>query len=429
MKKDFKTEYIKILKAELVPAMGCTEPISLAFGAAYCRKLLGELPIKVTALCSGNIIKNVRCVKIPHSGGMVGIEEAVLLGAVGGDSDREMEVLTSVTNEDIGTVNALLDRGVCTVKLLDSPAPLHFILRMEGLHGEAEVEICEDHTNIVRAAKNGMTVIHKDYQLTDNGPDYSTLNLEDIKAFADTVDIELVKPIIDPQIECNIRIAHAGMDGSYGIGIGKIITATYPDSPITEMKSMAASASEARMGGCELPVIVNSGSGNQGITASVPVIVYAKRKGLSAETLYRGLVFSNLLTVFQKMYIGKLSAFCGVVSAGCGAGAAITYMVDGSVERIKQTIENTLANVPGIICDGAKISCAAKISTSIDAAYLAHEMAMRDAAYNPHTGILQATTAKTISCVGKVGKDGMRETDKEILKILLEDEKRYSAKT
>ena len=183
------------------------------------------------------------------------------------------------------------------------------------------------------------------------------------------------------------------------------------------------------MGGCELPVIVNSGSGNQGITASVPVIVYAKRKGLSAETLYRGLVFSNLLTVFQKMYIGKLSAFCGVVSAGCGAGAAITYMVDGSVERIKQTIENTLANVPGIICDGAKISCAAKISTSIDAAYLAHEMAMRDAAYNPHTGILQATTAKTISCVGKVGKDGMRETDKEILKILLEDEKRYSAKT
>ncbi len=422
MDKRIYSEYIKILKAELVPAMGCTEPIALAFGAAYCRSILGELPVKIKALCSGNIIKNVRCVKIPHSGGMVGIEEAVVLGAVGGDHTKDMEVLTSVTAKDLMLVNALLAENICTVKLLDSPAPLHFIIRMEGKNGEAEVEICDDHTNIVRAAKNGRTIIHKDYQLKDDGADYSTLSLENIKAFADTVKIEDIKPIIDPQIECNIQIAHAGMDGKYGIGIGRIIKETYPDSPVTEMKSMAASASEARMGGCELPVIVNSGSGNQGITASVPVIVYAKRMGLGEEATYRGLVFSNLLTVFQKMYIGKLSAFCGVVSAGWAAGAAITYMTDGSIERIKQTIENTLANVPGIICDGAKISCAAKISTSIDAAYLAHEMSMRNAAYIPHTGILQETTAQTISCVGAIGKDGMRETDKEILRILLEDE-------
>lgn len=422
MTAEIYKEYVKILKAELVPAMGCTEPISLAYGAAYCRKVLGELPTKVIALCSGNIIKNVRCVKIPHSGGMVGIEEAVLLGAVGGDPDREMEVLTSVREVDIRTAEVLIESGACTVKLLDSPAPLHFILRMEGAGGEAEVEICEDHTNIVRVTKNGRTLLQKSYEYKGDAPDYSTLSLEGIKQFADTVEIADIKELLDRQIECNMKIAEAGMDGRYGIGIGTIIKESYPDSTVTEMKSLAASASEARMGGCELPVIVNSGSGNQGITASVPVIVYAKRHGLGGDATYRGLVFSNLLTIFQKMYIGKLSAFCGVVSAGCGAGAALTYMADGSLRRIRQTIENTLANVPGIICDGAKISCAAKIATSVDAAYLAHKMALRDAAYIPHTGILQATTAETISCVGAIGKDGMRETDKEILRILLRDE-------
>ncbi len=415
-------DYINILTSELVPAMGCTEPISLAFGAAKCRELLGEEPKSILALCSGNIVKNVRCVKIPHSGGMVGIEAAVTLGALGGDSKLELEVLSSVTPEDIQRTEAYLAEKRVSVKLLDSTAPLHFILKMEGDQGEAEIEIRESHINVVRLAKNGEDIFKVDYSQSET-LNYDSLNLDDIKEFADTVELCDVIPLLDRQISYNMAIAEEGLDGKYGIGIGKIIRDSYPDSPLNEMKVMAASASEARMGGCELPVIVNSGSGNQGITTSVPVIVYAARMGYEREVLYRGLVFSNLLAVYQKMYIGKLSAFCGAVSAACAAGATLTYMDNGDVVSIQHTIENTLANIPGIICDGAKISCAAKIVSSIDAAYLAHQMSMRGAVYNPHTGILQSDTSKTISCVGRVGKDGMRETDREILRIMLDSNK------
>lgn len=420
--KPFYRDYIDILENELVPAMGCTEPIALAYGAAYCRSVLGEEPKQILAECSGNIVKNVRCVIIPHSNGMAGIETAVVLGALGGDHKKELEVLTTVKQHHIDEAKAFIESRRCFVKLLDSATPLHFIITMEGERNSALVEIGESHTNVVRVEKNGEVLLKKDFKGYEESINYGALNLDDIKAFADGVDLDDVRELLDRQIECNMAICREGMKGGYGVGIGKIIKSSYPDEVITRMKSMASSGSEARMGGCEYPVIVNSGSGNQGITASVPVIVYAESMGLSMETLYRGLVFSNLLTVYQKMYIGKLSAFCGVVSAGCAAGAAITYMLDGSVERIQKTIENTLANIPGIICDGAKVSCAAKIATSIDAAYLAHRMAMNDAVYIANTGILQKTTSKTISCVGTIGKDGMRETDREILKIILDSD-------
>ena len=250
--------------------------------------------------------------------------------------------------------------------------------------------------------------------------DRGLLNLEDIREFADTVELSDVKELLDAQIRSNMAIAHEGMTGKYGLGIGRVIRENYSHDMLTRMRSLTAAASEARMGGCDMPVVINSGSGNQGIACSVPLIVYAREMELPDYSLYRALVFSNLLTVYQKQYIGKLSAFCGAVSASCAAGAAITYMVGGDISLIKKTIENTLANIPGIICDGAKISCAAKIAACLDAAFLAHHLAMNGQSYAPYTGILQEETAETISCVGQIGKDGMKETDREILKIMLE---------
>lgn len=412
-------EYIAILENELVPAMGCTEPIALAYGAAKCREVLGAIPEKIEALCSGNIIKNVKCVTIPHSNGLCGIEAAVVLGAVGGESERQLEVLTSVESEHVALTNKLLRDGICKVSLLDSSHALHFVLKMYSGKDSALVEIKSAHTNITKIIKNDEVLWDIDTVPEKKYINYSLLNLDDIEEFANTFKLEDLKELLDTQIKCNMAIAEVGLKGEYGIGIGKMIRLAYAPSVLTEMKAHACSASEARMGGCELPVVVNSGSGNQGIATSVPVIVYSRYLGLSEEQLYRGLAFSNLLTAFQKMYIGKLSAFCGAVSASCAAGAALTYLDGGTSAQIQDTIDNTLANIPGIICDGAKVSCAAKISSALDAAYLAHRMAMQGQAYSAHMGILQESTDDTISCVGTIGKEGMKETDKEILKIML----------
>lgn len=414
--------YLMILKEEMIPAMGCTEPIALAYGAAKAREILGREPEKILARCSGNIIKNVRCVVIPNSKGMTGIEAAAVLGAVGGDASKEMEVLESVDEESRKRAGDLLKEKVCRVELLDSPVPLHFILEMWAGSDKVLLEIKQDHLNITRIEKNNEVLFDKqeEQEVSVQEGDRRLLNLEDIRNFSDSVILDDVRDLVERQIHCNMAIAREGMTGKYGLGIGRVIKESYSDEMLTKMRSLTAAASEARMGGCEMPVIINSGSGNQGIACSVPLVIYAREMELPDEALYRALVFSNLLTVYQKYYIGKLSAFCGAVSASCAAGAAITYMVGGSLETIKMTIENTLANIPGIICDGAKISCAAKIAASLDAAFLAHHLAMNHQAYAPYTGILQEETAETISCVGIIGKEGMKETDKEILKIMLE---------
>lgn len=414
--------YRMILKEEMIPAMGCTEPIALAYGAAKAREILGREPERILARCSGNIVKNVRCVIIPNSGGMTGIEAAVVLGAVGGDANKEMEVLEAAQEGARKRAAELLKEQICRVELLDSAVPLHFILELYAGSDHVLLEIRQDHLNITRIEKNGEILLNREAEGDASGEigDRSLLNLEDIRKFADTVRLDDVKDLLSRQISCNMAIAREGMTGRYGLGIGRVIKESYADEMLTKMRSLTAAASEARMGGCEMPVIINSGSGNQGIACSVPLIVYAREMELPRETLYRGLVFSNLLTVYQKHYIGKLSAFCGAVSASCAAGAAITYMVGGSLDTIKRTIENTLANIPGIICDGAKISCAAKIAASLDAAFLAHHLAMNHQAYAPYTGILQEEAAETISCVGMIGKEGMKETDKRILKIMLE---------
>ena len=422
MTNEMIEDYLKILESELGPAMGCTEPIALAYGGARAREILGGMPEKVIAKCSGNIIKNVRCVTIPNSKGLVGIEAGVLLGIAGGNAGKQMEVLEDVSDADIEMAKQMLQKGVCKVEFLDSPSVLHIILELYTEEHSAVVEIRDGHTNITSIRKDGEELLEgaAKFEYDDTDERKVILNMENIKEFADTVELSKVQHLIERQITCNMAIANEGMKGEYGLGLGKLLVESYPDTTLNQMKAYAAAGSEARMGGCDLPVIINSGSGNQGIASSVPVVVYARIKQVDQETLYRSLVFSNLLTIYQKTYIGKLSAFCGAVSASCASGAALTYMVGGTLDQIKMTVENTLANIPGIICDGAKISCAAKIATSLDAAIMAHNLAMKNKVYAPYTGILQEDTPETISCVGYIGKEGMKQTDKEILKIMIE---------
>lgn len=422
LEKRIQEEYLAILREELIPAMGCTEPISLAFAAARGREVLEAEPERMTAKCSGNMIKNVRCVKIPNSGGLTGIEAACLLGAVAGKAEKGMEVLEDVTERDREHTRELLQQGTCVVEYLDSEIPLHFVIELKKDGHLVEVEVRDSHTNIVRITKDSVNIYasKETAEKAGNTTNRSNLSLEMIKQFADEVELSLIRDICERQIRCNMDIAYEGMSGDYGLSIGRMIRENYVDSVVTRMKAYAAAASEARMSGCDMPVIINSGSGNQGIASSVPVIVYAREKNIPTEKLYRALVFSGLLTIYQKEFIGKLSAFCGAVSASCASGATITYMVGGNLQQITATIDNTLANIPGIICDGAKISCASKIASCIDAAMMAHYLAINNKAYEAYTGILKENAGETISCVGYIGKVGMHQTDKEIIKMMLE---------
>lgn len=414
--------YLAIIKEELVPAMGCTEPIALAYAAAKGREALGVDPEKITAWCSGNMIKNVRCVTIPNSGGLTGIETACIIGAVAGDPEAKMEVLEHVTEPGRKRTRALVEEKICKVKFLESEIPLHFILDMTAGEDEVSVEVRHAHTNIVEIKKNGKVIFEKSKETAENGDatDRSILTIDGIKEFADKVPMSMIHDVYERQIRYNMDIAYEGISGNWGLGIGRTIRECYTDSVVTRMKAYASAGSEARMGGCDMPVIINSGSGNQGIASSVPVIVYAREKNIPNEKLYRALALSSLLTIYQKEFIGKLSAFCGAVSASTASAAAITYLAGGTTAQIKATIDNTLANIPGIICDGAKISCAAKIASSIDAAMMAHHLAMNGKEYEAYTGILKEDAGETISCVGYIGKVGMHQTDKEIIKMMLE---------
>ena len=413
--------FLSILAEELIPAMGCTEPIALAYAASRAREHMTCDPERIVARCSGNMIKNVRCVAIPNSDGMIGIEAAVALGAFGGNAELGMEVLEAVGPADRRRVREFIGNGACKVEYLDSDAPLHFILELIAGNDTVSIEVRDAHMNVVSILKNGEVLYSRSVQNEVKSADRSALNIETIKNFSDTVEIAKIKKLFDRQIRYNMDIAYEGISGDYGLGIGRMIRSAYADGVVTRMKAYAAAASEARMSGCDMPVIINSGSGNQGIASSVPVIVYARENNIPQEQLYRALAFSALLTIHQKDHIGKLSAFCGAVSASCAACAAVTYMVGGTIKQIKATIDNTLANIPGIICDGAKISCAAKIASSIDAAMMAHFLAMQDKGYDAFTGILKEEAEETISCVGYIGKIGMRETDREIVKLMLND--------
>lgn len=415
--------YIQILKEELVPAMGCTEPICIAYAAAKAREVLGAEPERIVTKCSGNIIKNVKSVTIPNSGNLRGIEASAILGAIGGDASKQLEVLNVVSEKSIERTHELIQNAeYCKVELLISETPLHVIVTVYAGADEVSVEIKSSHSNIVKINKND-EILFK--QSEEEGKylgvfiDRSILNVADIKAFADTVNIKDVKEILDQQIQYNMAIAEEGLTGKYGLGIGKIIMESHPNDMFAKVKAYTAAGSEARMSGCILPVVTNSGSGNQGMASSIPTIVYAKEKHISDEKLYRALVFANLITIHQKTFIGRLSAFCGVVSASCSSGAAITYIEDGTLEQIRNTIINTLANVAGIVCDGAKPSCGAKIASSLDAGIMAHHLAMNGKVYEPETGLVKEGIEETIGCIGRLGKEGMKHTDIEILNIMI----------
>ena len=422
-------QFIAILQEELVPALGCTEPIAIAYAGAHARALLGEIPDRVCIKSSGNIIKNVKSVTVPNSGNMKGIPAAAAIGIIGGNPDKGLEVLADITEADIARTKEFLAKIPCKVSLLDTVASLHFIVEVFVGADSASVEIIHQHTNIVRTTKNGKDILSVPFDPASANAaltDRSGLSVKKILEFADTIDLDRVRPILERQIDYNTRIAQEGLEHRYGINAGaNLLKAAEAEQAVTlkiRAQAAAAAGSDARMSGCTLPVVTNSGSGNQGLTASLPVIVFAEEKKLPHDKLLRGLLVSNLIAIHQKTRIGRLSAYCGAVSAGCGSGAAVTYLSGGSYEQVCETITNTLAVVSGIVCDGAKPSCASKIATSVDAALNAHYLAMQNRVFEPGEGIVKGDIEKTIAGVGAVAADGMRETDKVILRIMVDDD-------
>jgi len=422
-------QFIAILQEELVPALGCTEPIAIAYAGAHARALLGEIPDRVCIKSSGNIIKNVKSVTVPNSGNMKGIPAAAAIGIIGGNPDKGLEVLADITESDIASTKEFLEKIPCKVSLLDTVASLHFIVEVFAGADSASVEIIHQHTNIVHTTKNGKDVLSVPFDPASANAaltDRLGLSVKKILEFADTINLDRVRPILERQIDYNTRIAQEGLEHRYGINAGaNLLKAAEAERAVTlkiRAQAAAAAGSDARMSGCTLPVVTNSGSGNQGLTASLPVIVFAEEKKLPHDKLLRGLLVSNLIAIHQKTRIGRLSAYCGAVSAGCGSGAAVTYLSGGSYEQVCETITNTLAVVSGIVCDGAKPSCASKIATSVDAALNAHYLAMQNRVFEPGEGIVKGDIEKTIAGVGAVAADGMRETDKVILRIMVDDD-------
>lgn len=413
--------YVQILKEELVPAMGCTEPIALAYAAAKAREVLGCLPDRVCIEASGSIIKNVKSVIVPNTDHLKGIPAAATAGIVAGKPEKELEVIAEVSKEDTRKMKEYLETTPITVEHVDHGITFEIIVTVYHEESYAKVRIANYHTNIVLIEKdeNVLYQIEVEGEKEEGLTDRSLLNVEDILDFANTVEVEDVKETLDRQIAYNTAISEEGLRGDYGANIGSVLLATYGDDVRTRAKAAAAAGSDARMNGCELPVIINSGSGNQGMTASLPVIEYAKELKSSETELYRALTLSNLVTIHQKTGIGRLSAFCGAVSAGAGAGAGIAYLMGGTFEEIAHTIVNALAIVSGIVCDGAKASCAAKIASAVDAGILGYNMYKQGQQFYDGDGIVIKGVDATIRNVGRLGKDGMKGTNEEIIRIMV----------
>lgn len=416
-------EYYQILQEELIPALGCTEPIAVAYGGAKAKEVLGDYPDKILVRCSGSLLKNIKCVSVPTTR-FHGVEPSVIAGMIAGDSSLEMEVLANLDEHDIAEVEKWMQKKICTVKLLDSPLNLHFIVRFEKQDQSVEIEIQNLHTNVTKITKNNQVIYQAESDLLKYYgvlSDRSFMSVDSILDFIKTANLQDLKTIMSPQVKLNMAIAQEGFEKDYGVSIGNIIL-SQETSLFSKMKAYAASASEARMCGSLYPVITNSGSGNQGITSSVPIIVFAQEKGIEDDLLYRALALSNLLTIYQKNFIGRLSAFCGAISASSGTGAALTYLAGGSDEQIKMTLQNALADASGIFCDGAKASCAAKIASSLDSAFIGHRLALHDKVYPPHSGILGKNADETIRMIGRIANEGMQNTNEVILKMMLESQ-------
>ena len=413
--------YLQILKEELVPAMGCTEPIAISYCAAKARALLGCLPERSLVEVSGNIIKNVKSVIVPNTNGLKGIEAAAAAGIVAGDADKILEVIADVTEEQKAEIKAYLERNVIKVRPLETDEILDIVIHVYGEGHEVTVRIANYHTNIVLIKKDeeilyeiGGTAAREETHQADR----NLLSVADIVEFADTVDLDDVREILSRQITCNTAIAQEGLTNSWGANVGKVLLKAYGNDIKVRARAMAAAGSDARMSGCEMAVIINSGSGNQGMTASLPVIEYAKELDSGEDRLYRALLVSNLITIHQKTGIGRLSAYCGAVSAGCGAGCGIAYLQGGDFRTIAHTLVNALAIVSGIVCDGAKPSCAGKIASAVDAGILGYEMYCEGQQFRGGDGILSKGVENTIHNISRLGAVGMKETDKEIIQIM-----------
>ena len=415
----YKT-YVDILKRELLPAMGCTEPIAIAYCAARARALLGCIPDSVLIEASGNIIKNVKSVIVPNTNGAKGIEAAAAAGIIAGKEELKLEVLSQVTDEEKEKLAAYLKTASIYVRPADSPFILDVSVTVKKDGSQAKARIINEHTNIVLLEKDGEVLYQGELseQASTDMPDYSLLTVEGIVDFSDTADLSDVRELLDRQIAYNTAISQEGLRGSYGANIGKVLLKEYGTDVKNRAKAAAAAGSDARMNGCEMPVVILSGSGNQGITASLPVIEYAREWNCSEEKLYRALLVSDLITLHQKTGIGRLSAYCGAVSAGAGAGAGIAYLAGGGFEEIAHTLVNAIAITSGIICDGAKASCAAKIAASVDAGILGWNMYRNGQQFYGGDGVVSKGVENTIRNIGRLGKDGMRETDKEIIRIM-----------
>ena len=413
--------YIDILEEELVPAMGCTEPIAVAYASAVAARALGARPDKVEIRVSGNIIKNVKSVVVPNTGGQRGLGTAAAAGIVCGDPDLELEVISKITEAQHALIADYLKEAEFTISESNSGYIFDIDILLHAGEHSARCRIAGFHTNIIRIEHDGEILKDVPYQEAgqNHTTDRSILNIEQIVEFADTVKIEDVKALLDRQIRCNMAIAEEGLRGNWGARIGQVLLKSYGNSVHNRAKAYAAAASDARMNGCSLPVIINSGSGNQGITASVPVIIYAEELGASEELRYRALTLTNLSTIHLKTGIGRLSAYCGAISAGVGAGAGVTYLYGGREREISHTIVNALAIDSGVICDGAKSSCAAKIASAVEAGLLGMEMFRQGSQFYGGDGIVTKGVENTIRNVGYLAKVGMAQTDKEIINIMV----------
>ena len=406
--------FLDILKEELIPAGGCTEPIAIAYTAAVARKTLGCRPEHMDVYASGNLIKNAKGVYIPNGGELRGVDAAAILGALGGNADRMLEVLLDLPDGVLDETQALMQQNYCKVHVIQGSEALHLIVNVQADGQTAEVELKNAHTHIVRIEKNGESVFRAEEEGTQDGfTDHSCLTVEKIVDFANTCDLADIEPTLQKQIDCNMQIAEEGLNNRWGVNVGKLY---YENGKL--LQAYAAAASDARMSGCNLPVVIVSGSGNQGATASLPVIVYAEKHGCSREQMLRALALSDLIAIHLKSGIGRLSAYCGAVCAATGAGCAMTYLDGGTLEQIDQTITNSIATSSGMVCDGAKPSCAAKIATSLESAIMAHDLAMANRAFQSGEGIVMDNVEQTIDAVGCVASQGMHITDQVILNLM-----------
>lgn len=417
MDKKLYDQYIELLNAELLTAMGCTEPIAIAYLASLTRDLLNEPVEKAEIEVSGNILKNVKSVVVPNTGKLKGIEVAVAAGLLFGDATKQLEVIADLKKDSKDQINRFLNEHEVKISLLKSPYIFDAALTLYGAKHRAKCRIVNYHTNVVLKMLDDEVIFEKAIA-TISDKCATNLTVEDIVSFADEVLIKDIKPLLDKQIQCNMAIAEEGLKNDYGANVGKVLLKR-GDNVYNKMKAYAASASDARMNGCELPVVIVSGSGNQGITASVPLVVYANEKGFDSESLYRSLVLSDLITIHLKKGIGRLSAYCGATSAGVGVGAGIAYLETSDFKTVAHTIVNALGIVSGMVCDGAKASCAAKIQAAIDAGLLGYEMYCMNQEFKDGDGLIAKGVENTIANISRLASQGMAQTDLEIISMMI----------